>query len=86
MSQDSQSTIGSDSEFIWASLVIQLVKKTFNAGDTVSVPVLRRYPRGGNSSPFQYSCLENPMDRGVWWATVYSTLSSQVSLQTLHNS
>ena len=30
-----------------------------------------RSPGEGNGSPFQYSCLENPMDRGAWWATVY---------------
>ena len=29
-----------------------------------------RSPRGGHGNPFQYSCLENPMDRGDWWATV----------------
>ena len=38
-----------------------------NAGDTGSVPGLGRSP--GN--PFQYSCLENPMDRGAWWAAVH---------------
>ena len=31
---------------------------------------LGRSPGGGNSNPLQYSCLENPMDRGAWWATV----------------
>ena len=35
-----------------------------------SIPGLRRSLREGNGNPLQYSCLENPMDRGAWWATV----------------
>ena len=35
-----------------------------------SDPGVERSPRGGHSNPLQYSCLENPMDRGAWWATV----------------
>jgi len=34
------------------------------------IPGLGRYPGEGNGNPLQYSCLENPMDRGVWWDTV----------------
>ena len=41
-----------------------------NAGDVGSVPGLERSPGGGNGYPLQYSCLENSMDRGAWWATV----------------
>ena len=37
--------------------------------DSGSIPGLGRSPRGGHGNPFQYSCLENPMDRGDWWAT-----------------
>jgi len=33
-----------------------------------------RSPGEGNGNPLQYSCLKNPMDRGVWWATVQSTV------------
>ena len=44
---------------------------TCNAGDTGSVPGLGRSLGGGNGNPLQYSCLENPMDRGAWWATVH---------------
>ena len=36
-----------------------------------SIPVLGRYPGRGHSNPLQYSCLENSMDRGVWWAAVH---------------
>ena len=39
-----------------------------NAG---SIPGLGRTPGEGNGNPFQYSCLENPMDRRAWWATVH---------------
>ena len=42
-----------------------------NAGDLGSIPGLERYPGEGNGTPLLYSCLENSMDRGVWWATVH---------------
>ena len=42
-----------------------------NAGDPGSVPRLGRSPGEGNGNPLQYSCLENPMDRGTWQATVH---------------
>ena len=42
-----------------------------NAGDLGSISGLGRYPGEGNGNPLQYSCLENPMDRGTWWAAVH---------------
>ena len=42
-----------------------------NAGDLGSILELGRYPGEGNGKPIQYSCLENPMDRGAWWAAVH---------------
>ena len=42
-----------------------------NVGDLGLSPGLRRSPEEGNDYPLQYSCLENSMDRGVWWATVH---------------
>ena len=42
-----------------------------NAGDPGSIPALGRSPGEGNGNPLQYSCLENPMDRGAWRATVH---------------
>ena len=42
-----------------------------SAGDTDSIPGSRRSPGGGSDQPLQYSCLENSMDRGAWWATVH---------------
>ena len=40
------------------------------------IPGLGRSPGGGNGNPLQYSCLENPMDRGAWWATVHEVTRS----------
>ena len=51
-----------------------------NAGDTDSTPGLGRSPGGGNGNLLQYSCLENPTDRGAWWATVYGVTESQIRL------
>ena len=48
-----------------------------NAGDQGSIPVLRRSFGEGNVNPLQYSYLENPMDRGAWWATVHGVAKSQ---------
>ena len=44
-----------------------------NAGDLGSIPGLGRFPGEGNGNPLLYSCLENPMDRGAWWATVHGS-------------
>ena len=48
-----------------------------NAGDEGSIPGSGRSPGGGNGNPLQYSCLENPMDRGAWWATVHGVAKSR---------
>ena len=42
-----------------------------NVGDLASIPGSGRSPGEGNGNPLQYSCLENPMDRGAWWAAVH---------------
>ena len=42
-----------------------------DAGDLGLIPGLGRSPGGGHGNTLQYSCLENPMDRGAWWATVH---------------
>ena len=44
-----------------------------NTGDADSIPGSGRSPGEGNGNPLQYSCLENPMDRGAWQATVHET-------------
>ena len=51
-----------------------------NAGDRGSIPVSGRSPGEGNGYPLQHSCLENPMDRGAWKATVYGFAKSQTQL------
>ena len=49
----------------------------YNAGDSGSIPGSQRSPGEGNGNPLQYSCLENSMDRGAWWATVHGVTKSQ---------
>ena len=52
-----------------------------NAGyvrDTGLIPLSRRSPRGENGNPLYNSCLENPMDRGAWWATVHGIAESDM--------
>ena len=54
-----------------------------NAGDLGLIPGLGRSPEEGNDNPLQYSCLENPMDRGAWWVTVRGVANSQMRLSRL---
>ena len=42
-----------------------------DTGDAGLIPLSGRSPGGGNSNPLQYSCLENPMGGGAWWAVVH---------------
>ena len=49
-----------------------------------SIPGLGRSLGGGHGNPLQYSCLENPMDRGAWWATVHRVAKSQTQLKRLN--
>ena len=51
-------------------------ESAYNAGEADSTPGSRRSPGKGNGNPLQYSCLENPMDRGTWWATVHEVTNS----------
>ena len=57
-------------------MVKNLPANTGDAGDVGLSPVLERYFGGGNGSSPQYSLLENPMDRGDWWATVHEAAKS----------
>ena len=52
-------------------------ESAYNVGDPGSVSGLGRSSGEGNGNPLQYSCLENLMDRGVWWATVHGVAKSQ---------
>ena len=49
----------------------------YTAGDPDSIPESGSSPEEGNGNPLQYSCLENPMDGGPWWATVHRAAKSQ---------
>ena len=54
-----------------------------DSGDTGSIPGLGTSPGGGSSSPLQYFCLENSMDRGAWWATVHEITKSLTLLSKI---
>ena len=51
-----------------------------NEGNVALIPGSGRLPAGGSGNPLQYSCLENPMDSGSWWATVHGVAKSQTRL------
>ena len=51
-----------------------------SAGDPSSIPGLGKSPGEGHGSPLQYSCLENPMDGGAWWATVHGVAKIRTQL------
>ena len=65
---------------IWTSQVAPVVKNPpANAGDIRDaglIPESGIFSGGGNGNPIQYSCLENPMDRGAWWVMVHSITKS----------
>ena len=73
---------------MWASQVALVVKNPrANVGDVKDVgliPGSGRSPEGGHSNPFQYSCLENPIDRGPWWATGHMVTKSRTRLKELN--
>ena len=52
--------------------------------DVGSIPWLGRPPGGGQANPLQYSCLENSMDRGAWWATVQGVAKHWTRLESEH--
>ena len=51
--------------------------------DSGLIPRSGRFPGGGHDDPPQYSCLENPMDRGAWWAIVHEVTKSWTKLKQL---
>ena len=56
--------------------VSQVKASACNVGDPGSIPVSGKSPGEGNGNPLQYSCLQNPMDRGAWQAMVYGAAES----------
>ena len=68
------------------ALMVKNLMANANAGDvrdTGSIPGLGRSSGEGNGNPLQYSCLENPMDRGTWWTTVHRVKKSWIRLKQL---
>ena len=59
-------------------------RSAYSAGDPDSIPGSGRSPREGNGNPLHYSCLENSMDIGAWWATVHGDRKSQTRLSDSH--
>ena len=82
VSQSSASLNSKIGEILLPFWVAQKVKKQIscNTGDPVLIPGSGRSPREGNGYPLQYSGLENPKDRGAWWATVHGVTKSQEQL------
>ena len=66
--------------FPGGSVVKNLPANAGALGGTGSIPGLGRSPGVGNGNLLQYSCLDNSMDRGAWWATVYGVTKSQIGL------
>jgi len=64
---------------LWASLGAQTVKNPPAVRDPASIPGFRRSPGEDNVNPLQYSCLENPLDRGAWQITVHGVTKSQTN-------
>ena len=60
-----------------------LSANTGDIRDVGSIPGSGRFPGGGHGNPPQYSCLENSMDRGAWWATVHGAAQSRTRLKQL---
>ena len=55
----------------------ELARSAGDSRDLSSVPESGKFPGEGNGNPLQYSCLRNPMDRGVWWAIVHRVTKGQ---------
>ena len=72
------------SHIIWASQVLLVVKKLpANAGNVGLIGGFRRSSEGEHGNPLHDSCLENPMDRGAWWATVHGVTKGWTGLKRL---
>ena len=64
-------------------MVKNLPDNAGDLGDAGSIPGSGRFPGGGHSNPFQYSCLENPKDRGGWWTTVHRDTKNRIQVKQL---
>ena len=66
------------------SFIQYYLKVISNEGNLGLIPGLGGFPGGGHGNPLQYSCLENPMGRGDWWATVPGVAKSDTTESTKH--
>ena len=64
------------------TVVKYLLANAGDAGDVGLIPWLGRSPGGGNGNTLQYSCLDNLMNRGAWWAAVHEVAKSRTQLST----
>ena len=67
-------------------VVKNLLVNAADIRDAGLIPGLGGFPGGGHGSPLQYSCLENPMGRGAWWATVHEVAKESDTPERLNNS
>ena len=78
---------GESNQPCWVSQVVLVVKNLpANAGDIrvmSSIPGLERSPGGEHGNPLWYFCLENPTDRGTWWAMIHGVSQSRTQLKRL---
>ena len=72
-----------DGAFHVALVVKNLPANVGDIRDVGSIPGLGRSPGGGHGNALQFSCPENPMDRGSWWAMVHRVAESQIRLSDL---
>ena len=70
--------------FLLSSLVAQTVKSSCNVGELDSIPGLGRSVGGGHGNSLQYSCLQDPMDRGAWQAAVHQVSESDTAEAAKH--
>ena len=71
--------------FLGGSMVKNPPANAGDARDMGLIPGLGRSAELGNGNPLWQSCLENPMDRGAWWATVHMAAENQTQLTTKHH-
>ena len=81
-SQDAIYSKVDSSGMLCACWWLSSVNPSAKAGVSSSIPGLGRCPGEGNDNPLQYSCLENPLDRGAWWATVWGHKESNMTEHT----